>query len=57
VVLASIHAQEGQPAPSIPTLPFHPVENFFHYPAYSVIGRLSGVAVGPDGNATQSTDN
>ena len=24
--------------------------NFFHYPAYSVIGRLSGVAVGPNGN-------
>ena len=28
--------------------PFHPVENFFHYPAYSVIGRLSGVRREPD---------
>jgi hypothetical protein len=40
----------GQAGPPIPTLPFHLVENFFHYPAYSVIGRLSGVAVGANGN-------
>lgn len=37
-------------APAIPQLPFHLVENFFHYPAFSVIGRLSGVAVAPNGN-------
>ena len=35
---AAMNAQEG--GPSIPQLAFHPVENFFHYPAYSVIGRF-----------------
>jgi len=44
---AAMNAQES--GPSIPQLAFHPVENFFHYPAYSVIGRLSGVAVSPTG--------
>jgi len=43
-------AQDGANGPPLPTLPFHVVDNFFHYPAYSVIGRLSGVAVGPNGN-------
>ena len=43
-------AQEVPAGPPIPTLPFHLVENFFHYPAYSVIGRLSGVAVAANGN-------
>src|SRR6185436_4724813 len=46
---AAMQAQEGN-APSIPQLAFKPVQNFFHYPAYSVIGRLSGVAVSPDGS-------
>lgn len=45
----TLHAQAPQGAAPIPTLPFHLVENFFHYPAYSVMGRLSGVAVAPDG--------
>ncbi|HVQ12232.1 MAG TPA: 6-bladed beta-propeller, partial [Vicinamibacterales bacterium] len=45
---AAMNAQESG-GPSIPQLAFHPVENFFHYPAYSVIGRLSGVAVSPTG--------
>ena len=35
---------------AIPQLPFHLVENFFHYPANSVVGRVSGIAVGPTGN-------
>ena len=33
----------------IPQLAFHLVENFFHYPANSVVGRVSGIAVGPTG--------
>ena len=45
VGLSTLHAQDGAAGVPIPTLPFHLVENFFHYPAYSVIGRLSGVAV------------
>src|SRR5258706_9076888 len=48
--LNTMHAQDRPAGPPTPTLPFHLVENFFHYPAYSVIGRLSGVAVGPNGN-------
>ena len=44
----TMYAQDGQSGPPVPTLPFHLVENFFHYPAYSVIGRLSGVAVGTE---------
>jgi streptogramin lyase len=26
------------------------VDNLFHYPAYSIIGRLSGVTAAPNGN-------
>ena len=40
-----MRAQEGGGGPALPQLPFHLVEGFFHYPAHSVIGRLSGVAV------------
>ena len=29
---------------------YHLVENFFHYPANSVVGRVSGIAVSPTGN-------
>jgi DNA-binding beta-propeller fold protein YncE len=47
---ASTRAQESGAVRSSPTLPFHLVENFFHYPAYSVMGRLSGVAVAPNGH-------
>ena len=39
----------GAAAP-VPQMPFHLVEDFFHYPAHSVIGRVSGIAVGPNGN-------
>jgi DNA-binding beta-propeller fold protein YncE len=46
----TMHAQDGTMGPPIPPLPFHRVDNFFRYPAYSVIGRLSGVAVGPNGH-------
>ncbi len=49
-LLAGPRAQEPAGAAPIPTLPFHPVENFFRYPAHLVIGRLSGIAVGPTGN-------
>lgn len=48
--IAPMWAQEGEaPGPSIPQLPFHLVENFFHYPAYSILGRVSGMAVAPNG--------
>ncbi|HUR32482.1 MAG TPA: 6-bladed beta-propeller [Vicinamibacterales bacterium] len=47
--VVSTRAQEAAVAPP-PALPFRLVENFFHYPAYSVLGRLSGVAVAPGGN-------
>ena len=51
VVVALIRAQSGAGAASaVPQLPFHLVENFFHYPAHSVVGRMSGIAVGPTGN-------
>ncbi len=44
-------AQDGRgSAAPIAQLPFHPVENFFHYPAHFVLGRVSGIAVGPTGN-------
>lgn len=46
----SVTRAQAPAAPAIPALPFHLVENFFHYPAYSVLGRLSGVAVAPNGN-------
>jgi hypothetical protein len=39
----------GGPAP-IPQLPFHLMENFFHYPANYILGRVSGIAVAPTGN-------
>src|SRR5579859_362605 len=39
----------GGAAP-ISQLSFHLVENFFHYPANYIIGRVSGIAVGPTGN-------
>lgn len=42
-------AQDSSGGAAIPPLPFHLVEGFFHYPANYVIGRLSGVAVGPTG--------
>jgi len=45
------NAQGGRAsAPPIPQLAFHLVENFFHYPANSVVGRVSGIAVSPTGN-------
>ena len=34
----------------ITQLPFHLMEDFFHYPANYVLGRVSGIAVGPNGN-------
>ena len=37
-------------AAPIPQLSFHLVENFFHYPANSIVGRVSGIDVGPTGN-------
>ena len=46
---AAMSAQQDGSA-AIPQLAFHPVDNFFHYPGHSVIGRISGVAVGPNGN-------
>ena len=49
-IVTGMHAQEAPAASQIPALSFRLVENFFRYPAYSVIGRLSGVAVGPNGN-------
>ena len=47
---APMDAQDGGSAASLPQLPFHLVENFFHYPAHSVVGRMSGIAVAPTGN-------
>ncbi len=42
------NAQGGRAAAApIPQLPFHLVENFFHYPANSVVGRTTGVAINP----------
>src|SRR5690348_13625778 len=34
-------------AAAIPQLPFHLMENFFHYPANDVVGRTTGVAINP----------
>jgi hypothetical protein len=48
--IATPRAQEGAAGPPISALSFHLVRDFFHYPAYSVIGRLSGVAVAPNGH-------
>jgi DNA-binding beta-propeller fold protein YncE len=47
--LAAVGAQEGNSGPAIPQLPFRLVDNFFHYPANYVLGRMSGVAVSPTG--------
>lgn len=46
-----MNAQNGGAgdAPSYPQLSFRLVENFFHYPANSIVGRVSGIAVGPQG--------
>ena len=49
-IAPATRAQDSGGRASIPALPFHLVENFFRYPAYSVIGRLSGVAVAPNGH-------
>ena len=48
--VAPMNAQRGGDAASIPQLPFHLVEDFYHYPANSIVGRVSGIAVGPKGN-------
>ena len=45
---SSAIAQEQAPQP-IPQLNFHLVPGFFHYPAHAVLGRMSGVAVAPNG--------
>ncbi len=51
--IAAISAQDAAPvAAPIPQLPFRLVENFFHYPANSIIGRVSGIAVAPNGGIT-----
>jgi DNA-binding beta-propeller fold protein YncE len=48
--VASMIAQGGgEAAASTPQLPFRLVEGFFHYPANYVVGRMSGIAVGPTG--------
>jgi DNA-binding beta-propeller fold protein YncE len=49
---AAVNAQQGRGGggAAISQLPFHLVENFFHYPANSIVGRVSGIAVGPAGN-------
>ena len=48
LIASPIAAQEQAPAP-IPQLPFKLVPGFFHYPAHTVLGRMSGVAVAPNG--------
>ena len=49
--VAPMNAQGGGGgAAPIPQLPFHLMENFFHYPANFVVGRMSSIAVGPTGN-------
>src|SRR6202163_2181101 len=40
----------GADATPIPQLSFHLDENFFNYPANTIVGRISGIAVGPKGN-------
>src|SRR5580692_11806567 len=49
--VAVIYAQNsaGNAAP-ISQLPFRLIENFFHYPSNYVVGRVSGITVGPKGN-------
>ena len=48
--VAPVNAQGCGGAAAIPQLPFHLVENFFHYPANLIVGRVSGIAIGPAGN-------
>ena len=47
--VALVNAQGRGGAAAIPQLPFHLVENFFQYPAHSILGRVSGITVGPTG--------
>lgn len=47
---ARVSAQGRGGGPAIPQLPFHPVDGFFKYPANWLIGRVTGMAVGPSGN-------
>jgi len=49
-VVATMNAQGGGGTAPIPQLPYHLVEGFFHYPANSVVGRVSGIAVSPTGD-------
>jgi DNA-binding beta-propeller fold protein YncE len=46
---APVGARAQDDNASIPRLPFHPVDGFFHYPAHDILGRVSGIAVGPQG--------
>jgi DNA-binding beta-propeller fold protein YncE len=48
---AAIYAQGGGASTAaLPQLSFRLVENFFHYPSNYVVGRVSGITVGPKGN-------
>jgi len=49
---APINAQRGGggDASAILQLSYHLDENFFNYPANTIVGRISGIAVGPKGN-------
>jgi hypothetical protein len=47
---APMNAQSREGTAAIPQLPFHLMENVFYYPANSILGRVSGLAVGPTGN-------
>ena len=51
LIAVPMQAQGGgaQSAP-IPALPFHLVDGFFHYPGHSIIGRVTGIDVAPNGN-------
>ena len=46
---AVMSAQGGNGGAAIPELPFQFVKDYFSYPANLVLGRLSGVDVGPSG--------
>jgi hypothetical protein len=50
--VAPVNAQGrgGAAAASIPQLSYKLDENFFNYPANTIVGRVSGIAVGPKGN-------
>lgn len=51
IAIAPLNAQRDRDAAAnIPQLPYHLVPDFYHYPANSIVGRVSGVAVGPKGN-------